>query len=447
MIESIASDVVNRSKIDWQDKQKKAWDRERHLAIEYEKDRAQEDYMRYVSDKLQKQLPTPSNNITRRVNDRVSLVYMVPPSRTLGTNEREYDPSKYNEVTKTKDISLQGCERKTNLLGLIGTKLTWRNDQIDYEKLIDFEPFFDKDPLRPVAVMFPLASNDSVSDTNPQKWQYWDENVWATYADGKLVDEGENNYGVIPVAWSYRELPDGSFLDADVDRGLIFANRELNVLQLDGDANIRFRSFGEMWAQGLNEDTTLEKDPAVIHSLPEGASISTTSPEDTISSVKDWIRQIYTFVAQNHHLPVDFVEGAVIASGVAIEARNKELNDDRRSDVERWRLVEHEIYKIEREMCRVEASMDLPKEFAVDFQESIDEVLTPAEQRAEDDWMLEHNMTTDAQILMRDNPDKYETEEAAQKAIEENNAKNKVGNAPIPTFANALAEPVDGDNI
>ena len=443
MIESMAMEAVFRSKVDWNDAQKKAWDEERHLAIAYEKDRAQDDYMQYVSEKLRKQLPTPSNNITKRVNDRVSLVYMVPPIRTLGDPEDEYDMTKYNMYTRMKDMALQGAERKTNLLGLMGTKLTWRNNQIDYDKLIDFEPFFGDDPMRPLAVMFPLFSNDSVHDVTEQKWQYWDHEYWATYQDGRLIEEGDNEYGMLPVVWSYRELPDTSFMDVDIDRGLIMANRELNVLQLDGDANIRFRSFGEMWAQGLTEDTVLQKDPSLIHALPAGASIGTTGPEDTTSSVKDWIRQIYTFVAQNHHLPVDFVEGAVIASGVAIEARNKELMDDRRSDVERWRMTEHEIYEIERAILRVEVGLDLPEKFSVDFRESVDEVLTPAEQRAEDDWLLAHNMITEAQILMRDNPDKYESEEEAQKAIEENNAKNKKGQAPIPTFANALAEPVE----
>jgi len=73
-------------------------------------------------------------------------------------------------------------------------------------------------------------------------------------------------------------------------------------------------------------------------------------------------------------------------------------------------------------------------------------VLTPAEQRSEDDWQLAHNMTTDAQILMRDNPDKYQSIKDAQKAIEENNVQNKVSKAPVPTFANALAEPVNAVN-
>jgi hypothetical protein len=144
-------------------------------------------------------------------------------------------------------------------------------------------------------------------------------------------------------------------------------------------------------------------------------------------------------VAQNHHLPVDFVEGAVVASGAAVEARNKELNDDRRSDVERWRMAEYSIYEMERKIIKVEAGIDLPEEFSVDFQESIDTVLTVDEQMKKDDWDLKNGLTTRARILMRDDPDKFDSEEAAQEYIDNNKKANGLGGV----LANALATPVN----
>ena len=437
-IPNLAKDVVLRSKVDYQDQQKKLWDAERHLAIAYEKNRAQDDYMRFIDADLREDLPTPSNNITKRVNDRVSLVYMIPPVRQLG--DEEYDMTQYNELTALKDLSLQGSERKTNLLGLIGTKITWLEGKFSYHKLIDFECFFDsKNPMKPVAVMFPIASADTVSDVSEQRWEYWDETEWRIYENGKLIDQGENQYGIIPIVWTYRELPDTSFLDADPDRELIMANRELNVLQLDGDANIRFRSFGQMYATGFMEETEMNRSQNSVLTLPEGSSIGTTSPEDTITSIKEWLKQIYTFVAQNHHLSVSFVEGVVAESAVAIKERNRELNDDRRSDVERWRIAEHDIYKIEKEIALVEANMKLPDEFSVDFSESITDELSPAEQQAKWDWDLEHNLTTLAQIAMERNPDKFDSIEDAQEFID----ANKAADAPTPTLANALIAPVE----
>ena len=443
-IPDLAKELIEKGKIESQSAQKKKWDRERAWALDYYKDRAEEDYMRFIDEDLRESLPIPSNNITKRVTDRTSLVYMVPPIRTLGDPEAEYDMTKYNEVTRMKDIQLPTAEKRTNLLGLIGTKLTWRDGMIHYDRLIQFEPYFEEDnPWDPVAVVFPIAPADTVADDRPERWQYWDKDVWATYEGGQKVDDGENEYGVIPIVWTYVELPDGSFLDADIDRGLVYSNRELNVLQLDGDANIRFRSYGEMWASGLNDETKLRRAQNVIHALPEGSSINTTSPKDTISSIKDWIKQIYIYVAQNHHLTVDFVEQTVSASGVALKERNRELNDDRKGDVERWRLAEHNFYKIERKIVKVEAQVELPEEFAVDFNEAITEELSVDDQIKQDTWDLEHNQITEAQILMRGNSDKYKTIEDAQAAVEENRTTNVSTNAPIPTLSNALAVPVD----
>ena len=437
MIPNLAAEAIKRAKMDYQQGQKKEWDKERHLFLQYYKDRAEEDYMQFVSEALRRQLPTPSNNITRRVIDRVSLVYMIPPTRIIG--QEGYDMEKYRELTANKDLRLQVAERRTNLLGLIALKLTWRNGKIDYDIILDFEPFFDNDPLTPVAVSFPISQKATVTDTETERWQYWDSEGWMTYEKGgKIIEEGENEYGLLPFVFCFVEVPDNYFLDVDGDRGLVYANRELNVLQLDGDANIRFRSFGEMWAQGLMEDTKLEKDPSIIHSLPEGASINSTSPEDTINSVAEWMKLIYKFVARNHHLPEDFVDGSQAESGVAIQERNRELMDDRRSDIERWRVLEHEMYMIEKAILLVEANLKLPDEFYVDFLESLN-LETPEEMRARWDWELAHNATTLARILTEYDPDRFPTEEDAQKAIDE----NKKVNGLRGVLADALAAPVN----
>ena len=345
---------------------------------------------------------------------------------------------KYDKVTKSKNLRLQGAEYDTNLLGLVGTKLTWRNNEFAYDPVIQFEPYFtDDNPFIPSAVMFPLASGGSRADKKVERWQYWDDKVWVTFEDGQPVDGDTHGYGEIPIVWSYRELPREGFMDADIDRGLMYANRELNYLQLQGDANIGFRSFGEMWIAGVDAKE-LKRSQAVIHTLPEGATMGTTAPEDTIASVKDWIMQIYKFVAMNHHCSTDFVEGAILASGVALAERNRELNEDRSSDVEKWRLLEHDIYRIERKMALKEVGLKLPEEFSVDFSESIDEQLTPEQQIAKDTWDLEHNLITYAQILMRDNPDKYPTEEDAQSFID----GNKLVNQPASKLELALNEAV-----
>ena len=102
-------------------------------------------------------------------------------------------------------------------------------------------------------------------------------------------------------------------------------------------------------------------------------------------------------------------------------------------------MVEHDIYAIEREILRVEANLKLPEEFSVDFSEAVSEELTQAEQQAKWDWDLEHNMTTEAQIAMERDPDRFDSIEDAQAFID----GNKATKAPVPTLANALIAPVE----
>ena len=78
-IPNLARTLVNQTKDEFRDQQKKAWDAERELILKYSNETAEDDYMRFVDQDLREQLPTPSNNITKRVTDRTSLVYKIPP--------------------------------------------------------------------------------------------------------------------------------------------------------------------------------------------------------------------------------------------------------------------------------------------------------------------------------------------------------------------------------
>ena len=109
-------------------------------------------------------------------------------------------------------------------------------------------------------------------------------------------------------------------------------------------------------------------------------------------------------LAQNWHLSVSFVEGTVAESGTAKRMRNQELQDDRKSDIERWRNTEEELYNIEREILKVDAGFDPGEWGGVDFSESII-VLTPDEQTAQDEWDLAKGLISLVDIVKRRNPD------------------------------------------
>ena len=86
MIPSMAKLAVLYSKFDVQQQRKNLWKQSRYEALDYYKGVTKEYVSKYFSDSTLNKVPIGNVNITKRVIDRISLVYMTPPIR-LYSNE------------------------------------------------------------------------------------------------------------------------------------------------------------------------------------------------------------------------------------------------------------------------------------------------------------------------------------------------------------------------
>ena len=82
MIPSMAELSVLYSKWDVRQKRKNYWKKSRYEALDYYKGITKEYVSKYFSDSTLNKVPIGNVNITKRVIDRISLVYMTPPVRT-----------------------------------------------------------------------------------------------------------------------------------------------------------------------------------------------------------------------------------------------------------------------------------------------------------------------------------------------------------------------------
>ena len=112
-----------------------------------------------------------------------------------------------------------------------------------------------------------------------------------------------------------------------------------------------------------------------------------------------------------------------VPSGESLKVKNIELLELREDDVATWQVADEQVYEVEQAVW----GSPLPKR-TVNYDE-IEFPVTPTEQQAQDQWDLDHGLITEAQILMRDNPDGYKTEAQAQKQIDKNRETQKA-NAP-----------------
>ena len=144
MIPNMAELAVLMSKFDVKQKQKNLWKQSRYEALDYYNGKTDSYTSKYFSASTLNKVVTGNINITKRVIDRVSLVYMTPPIRTY-SNEDVVD------FFVEKDLKLQRLERITNLLDAVLLKPCWRIDKdgqgtIEYDLISDYEPIFGEDP-------------------------------------------------------------------------------------------------------------------------------------------------------------------------------------------------------------------------------------------------------------------------------------------------------------
>jgi len=449
MIPQTGELAVLMSKWDISQQRKNKWKQERYESLDYYNGKTLDYTSKYFSASTLNKIVTGNINITKRVIDRISLVYMTPPVRT-------YTREDVDAYFIEKDLKLQRLERMTNLLDAVLVKPCWRTKEdgtgcIEYDIITDFEPIFGEDPLKPEAIVYPIAKKDTVLDSTPELWAYWDsENTFTFDANGKMFTEDDNPdmlnpYGVLPFIECFREgKPEFSYLDTNASNDLIATNLGINVAETNKNANVMFQSFGYLFVNGSGIDKdSINIGQDKINHLGVDGTISIVSPPNAIPALDESIQSSYKMLAQNYHLPISFVEGSSAASGVALKLRNLELTDERKSDVTRWRDIEYKLFDMERLIIAVEQGQDAGDLEDVDFSESV-EVLNDQEQRDKWDWELAKGIIDLADILMQRNPD-LNREEAEEILAEKKAPVTEETEAEAPTnpLLEALAKPVE----
>ena len=442
MIPSTAQLAVEMSRMDWQQGEKRDWLKTREKAYNYYKGRTESYTKAYFSDSLNKQIPCPNINITKRVIDRISLVYMKAPLR-------EYSNENTPDFFYQKDHKLQRAERLCNLLECILIKPTWRNERMEYDIIRDWEPMFGDDPLNPYAITYPLQVRSEVMDLTAEQWAYWDSEHHFVYEKGtgkKIVQEDNpdmvNPYSMLPFVKCYRDgQPESSYFDTDASPDLIATNTAINVAEYNKNANIMFQSFGFGFITGSNiEKEKLEIGQDKWSFLGHDGSLNMVSPPNSVPALVESIESSYKMLAQNYHLSLSFVEGSKEASGIALKIRNSELLDSRRSDVLRWSAIEKSLFEVEERILIIETGRDAGFMLGLDYEEST-EILSDQEQREKWDWELSHGLIDEADILMQQDADKYPERADAEEYLAQRSGVEEEAETTSPLLA-ALTTPV-----
>ena len=367
-----------------------------------------------------REIPPSVTNFTRKFINKISRIYSLGANRNVGdATER------YQELIKTKNVRMKHSERMTRLLGTIANRVHWKGEFFDYRPIYYFEAYFDEDPFVPSSIVYPLLhSTADLSNTDNMQWEYWSADSYGMMdAEGKMLTEIENPYGIIPFVFTHREDQiDSFFVEGASD--IVNCNEQVNIALTEMNLGMRFNMFGQPWVTGLRADQSmLRAGSNTILDMGEDGAYNITSPSGNIMEAIENIKFQMELVAINNHLWIQFAEsGGEVPSGISLMIKDMERKEDYYDDIALWRMYEQEFYNVERVIAEYNG-ISLPDQFGVDFEE-IDYPKTVQDQILKDQFDIQNNLTTRAKIMVRDNKDL--TVEQAQMIIDGNRAVNSL---------------------
>jgi hypothetical protein len=266
-----------------------------------------------------------------------------------------------------------------------------------------------------------------ISDTDKLNYCYWDDVQYLVYdEDGNIIFEQTHNYGIIPFVFTHREHHLNEFFVTGA-YDICAANEQINILLTEAALGMRFQMFGQYVIEGMyEEEKIMRAGSSEIMVIPEPARMDIKSPQANVREAIDLVKAILDLTAQNNHLWITFAEDGKSdrpSSGIALKIKDLERFEDYQDDVELWEMYEREIYTVEKVIAEANG-IRLPEEMGLRFNEP-DYPMSAQDQIAVDTFMLENNLITQKDLMLKYN--KHLTESEAEKLVNENKETNAEG--------------------
>jgi hypothetical protein len=367
-----------------------------------------------------REIPVYSANFTKRFINKMSRIYNVGANRNVGES--------YDKLTIKKDARMKHIEKMTRLVGTVATQVIYRDDLeypcFDYRPIYYFDVHMEDNPFVPTAITYPILNSvDDIGDTSNLHYAYWDNSIYALYDEsGNILEEYEHGYGVIPFVFTHRENQiDSFFVEGACD--IVDCNEQVNITMTELQLGLRFQMFGQPFVTGVYSDKGMKRAGSdSILDLPEGSTFGIAAPQGDIQSVIESVKFQVDLVAQNNHLYVQFAQdGGEVPSGIALKIKDLERFEDYQDDIELWRMYEHELYAVERQIAAYNG-VPLPKELKLDFIEP-EYPKTVQDQILIENHALQNNLVTQPQLLQKYNKDL--TIEEAREIVRANKQENE----------------------
>ena len=375
---------------------------------------------KYFGGTLQREIPLYTTNITKKIINRISMVYKDNPIR-LYDNESNDD---INDLMLDKNYKLKNMERIHNLVGTMLIHVLWNENEekIEYRPILKYEVTLNPDnPMEVMSILYPVQkTTDDFYQHQKDDFIFWSKDEhFLLNSNGNKISLNENGdtinpYGIIPFVTIQPNCVIDEYFNIGEGADIALANQQIDISMTMLQHHIR-SAGGQLFVKGRVDTNNIKLGLNKIVMLEDGDLGSVNNTTD-INSIMEGIKHQIQHICSNHHIAFDFGISTQ-KSGVAIKLENLELLEAREDDVEKFRMVEKSIYRIEQKILEIHMNINLSNDFNIDFAEI--EFPDPDKEMIQWDWWIKHGIKDKIDYIMEKDPDKFESREEAIKYLEE----------------------------
>ena len=382
-------------------------------------------------------LPLHSINLTKKIIDKISLVYKNRPDRKIGESDKYTDF--INENLRLV-IAFKRAERLKNLFGNVLFRPMWYNGRFHFWIETEFIPYFlDGDPLTPIAYSIPVKRDTTITEKNKieekQWYMYWSNEYYYWHdTDGNIkydpnYPDGRNPFGLMPFVEIRTDDPLNEYWpEGAID--LVQANMSINVMLNNLNYIAHFQAFNQPYGVGIQQEDAESIKIGANHfiglSQPDmDLRLLNYSPQ--IAQLVDMIKAQVEFVSQMYNVNIQWSLDGTPPSGFSLVVRNIDLLEAREDSVEYAQMYEQQVYDvIQRQDKVLKLGYGLPErtketKLIVDFHE-ISFPVSAAEETGKWTWKFDNNIATPVDYIQAD---QNLTEDDAQERYNQNKEVNQ----------------------
>ena len=393
-------------------------------------------------------VPMVGYNVTKKVIDKISLLYKKPP---------EYDDDIYAEWNaEFPDFYLakKTAERYKNLLhNVLLRPVIDNNQRFVYIETDYMAHFTDKNKLVPFGYSIPIK-HDTTNDQNPKPilWVFWSDEFYFFYdADGKVTpDEAypamNNPYLINPCVELVKSYPVDEY-GGMVAQSLIDGNQTINIAMANLNLMIHHQAFDQPYVSGIDmADAKNMTASTRLWFAPEGTNFCLLGYSPKIMEAIEAIKFQIIVISDNYNVNINWSIEGDVASGVALKIRNIDLIEALEDDAFFAIAAEKKLYKVikaQQEIHKLKEPKLKEEDISVNFYD-IKFPLSIDEQIKKDDHELKHNVISLVDIMQRYDPD-LSDEDAIEKINENKKINGNLTRADI--FKQAAEEVVPPEEV